>query len=332
MSPLPASAGANLADDTNAMAPIGDLATNYLDDHPDLADRIRLQRQSVSQGEDLQETHHRASQRLLGDVQDARTNLAETKLGPKVKGGGRGPAHPEAVERAQRAYDEAVRVKAEHDAKGRSLLQGIGADRELLRQMNRLVDQQARAHAETEVLSDIVMPDGNFLDILKSSVSTRALLLAERRATIDAPEPEDVVRDRVLLKELPEDDGFGIPPLSYRKNREGFSWPVAAVHGAAPSDAPDAGIPHIIDLKPFVMRLGRDLLRDHITKSVREHYAALDVTPLSDEERATKLADIEVQLAEAERIEVEATWAARAAGHYVPFRADVNVRTVLGIE
>jgi len=64
---------------------------------------------------------------------------------------------------------------------------------------------------------------------------------------------------------------------------------------------------------------------------IKERHKGLTET-LSTADKKRRAREIAADILAAERIECAAIWAARASGHEVAFRADVDCRAVLGIE
>lgn len=117
--------------------------------------------------------------------------------------------------------------------------------------------------------------------------------------------------------------------VGFASGRPNVRFPLEALHEAE-SRAPGV-IPSVIDVRPLMMMVAGDRIRETVEAAVREHYEGIEVAP-DRENRRTLIADLKASLLEAERIECAAIWAAREAGHDVMFRPDADPRAVLGVE
>jgi len=169
---------------------------------------------------------------------------------------------------------------------------------------------------------------GDLLAIIKKARNDIRECREDLQLVFNAPQAREEALASVNAQ-LDQMQSAPVVEVGFAGGKPNVRFPIEALHDAE-SKSPGV-IPSVIDVRPLMMMVAGDRIRETVEAAVREHYEGIEVAP-DRENRRTLIADLKASLLEAERIECAAIWAAREAGHDVMFRPDADPRAVVGVE
>jgi hypothetical protein len=176
---------------------------------------------------------------------------------------------------------------------------------------------------------DIDLPDDKTDEVIIADAVAGQRETREQLRDVEAAwAPADEV-EAALLNQL--DQLASEPPIAVswanRKPRIEFAWQalpdVATVVAGHVATIPDTAA--------LIARFHRDDLVAEIEQQVAQQYATAPLV-MSTAERAEAITRLQAELLHLERIEAAAIWRARAEGRHIPFRANIDVRALLGVQ
>lgn len=174
---------------------------------------------------------------------------------------------------------------------------------------------------------DVELPAGPAVDIIAACQEKIAKRRTEAKAVEKAP--RGVEADTAdLIGQLDAARAPALPPVNLRGKRPSIGWPVEGVNAVPAHDR--AELPHATYALPLAILASYDALVAHIKQQVDDFYRDQPLV-LTESEKRKRLAEIEEEILDAERVEAAATFAAHAQGIELPFREDISVYAVLGI-
>jgi hypothetical protein len=200
----------------------------------------------------------------------------------------------------------------------------------------------ARAHAKAArryITSQLVavenplrvtvkLPEGRLDEIITAKQRERRRLLQQRDEVLSRLPPKHITLERALAQ-VP----VVLAPFEVHLNDRHMPYISWAREGIAaePASVRQDEAPFATDAKAIAAWLARDEIVAEVTAQVEALYD--DDTPVaSDAEKRKLVAEIDAQILEAERVEAQAMWQARRDGVDLPWRADLDVRALLGVE
>ena len=162
--------------------------------------------------------------------------------------------------------------------------------------------------------------------VLDESAEAIASRRREKRACIDLPPP----MAEVLNSALHNLDRACLPVMPTVGDDGSLAWDAAArgidIRG-------HDSIVHVFDPQAFWLAVPgvKATVAAHIEKEVRARYAGITDTA-TDAEKRKRIAVLDREILDLQRLQVAAIRAIRATGEWVPFPAGIDVRAVLNVE